>query len=183
MRDNRRALTDVQRAEAAAGLAEHVLTTPLFRRAKRIAFYLANDSELDPAPLLEHACAMGKECYLPVLHGPAFNRLWFAPYEPGDDLYLNRYGIPEPAGTTADFVNVFTLDLVLVPLVAFDGKGNRLGMGGGFYDRTFAFLKHRRFWQKPCLWGVAYSFQKVDALAGDVWDVPMAGVVTERGFG
>jgi len=181
MRQRRRNLTPRARRTAAQQLARHLGGTPLFHRARHIALYLSNDGEMDLTPLLTLARARGKQCYLPVL-SPAFhNRLWFAPWRPHTPLLPNTFGIPEPALPWRAMRPAWALDLVLTPLVAFDPEGNRLGMGGGFYDRTFAYLRQRRHWCKPHLIGVAYRFQQVAALPCQPWDVPLAGVVTEAG--
>ncbi len=91
----------------------------------------------------------------------------------------NRYGIKEPLVKSADIIGAERLDLVLMPLVAFDESGNRIGMGGGFYDRTFAF-KQSRSEKKPYLIGIAHEIQKVDAIAAEHWDVPLTMVVTDK---
>ncbi len=153
---------------------------PLFLHSQHIAIYLPNDGEMDLTPLLQRALSMGKKCYLPVLSPLFHNRLWFAPYHPGSHLSLNRFGIPEPDCNHAHMRPVWSLDLVLMPLVAFDLQGNRLGMGGGFYDRTLAYLNKRSHWRKPRLLGTAYSFQQVSQLPCESWDVPLHGVVTEH---
>ena len=143
-----------------------------------MACYLANDGELDPAPLVRRLRSSGREIYLPVLDGPL---LRFAPWTEGEPLRRNRFGIPEPA-TRHRARSALRLDVILVPLVVFDDAGNRLGMGGGFYDRTFARLQDRRAWRRPRLVGVAYGFQRVETLSARSWDVRLCGVVTERGY-
>lgn len=178
MRTLRRGLGDVAQREAAARFARILGHTPLFRRSRHIAFYLANDGELDPAILLQRAWDMKKVCYLPVI--TPGRRLWFAPYAEGDPLLLNRFGIPEPACPGQMLVNARALDLILTPLVVFDDSGHRLGMGGGFYDRTLSFLRQRRAWRKPRLMGVAHELQRVPALSTEAWDIPLDGVATER---
>jgi 5-formyltetrahydrofolate cyclo-ligase len=137
---------------------------------------------MDPAPLLERSRAMGKRLYLPVLVSPAQGHMLFAPYEPDTALAANRFGIPEPVVTAERWVLPQRLDLVLTPLVAFDTRGNRLGMGGGYYDRTFAFRRHPGHIARPHLLGLAYEMQKTDALVRRAWDVPLDGVVTETAF-
>lgn len=179
MRTKRQALSHAERAACALSLAQRIAATPLFRRSWRIACYLPVRGEMDPQPLMWHALAVGKQVYLPVLAPGTTNRLRFAPYREGDELIANRFAIPEPALPPAELVGPMSLDLVLVPLVAFDEQGNRLGMGGGYYDRTFAFLRHRRHWRRPRLLGLAYEFQKVDALATERWDIPLYGIATE----
>jgi 5-formyltetrahydrofolate cyclo-ligase len=181
MRGRRRALSLTQRRVCALTAARRVAATAWFGRSRRIAFYLANDGELDPQPLMERAWAMGKECFLPVLRPIGDDRLWFARYEPGDPLRPNRFNIPEPIARYGRGVAPWSLDLVLMPLVAFDARGNRVGMGGGFYDRTLAYLGRRKIWQRPRLLGLAYEFQRVDGLSPRPWDVPLQAVATERG--
>lgn len=160
----------------AARLARH----RLFRSSRSIAAYLPVDGEVDPSPLVALAWSMNKQVYLPVLAPFTENRLWFTRYEPDTRLVLNRFGIPEPEKIHRQRIATTALDLVLAPLVGFDAAGNRLGMGGGFYDRTFAFLRGRRCWQKPRLVGLAFECQRLPELRGASWDVPLHGVVTEE---
>ncbi len=157
----------------ARSLAARLARLHEFRAAGRIGGYLATDGELDVAPALALARRMGKETSLPVLRGPS---LGFAVHAPGAALALNRYAIAEPAGTPPRRAR--SLDVVLVPLVGFDARGNRLGMGGGFYDRTFAYLRARRRWLRPHLIGIAHPEQRVERLAAQPWDVPLTAVVT-----
>ncbi len=179
LRQQRRALSPQQRRNAAAALERRLGSHPLFLRSRHIAFYLPNDGEMDLTPLIHRAQAMGKHCYLPVLSPLYHNRLWFASYHHNSKLVQNRFGIPEPIANWADMRPAWTLDLVLTPLVAFDSAGNRLGMGGGYYDRTLAYLARRRYWRKPQLLGTAYDFQQVERLPHEPWDVPLHGIVTE----
>jgi 5-formyltetrahydrofolate cyclo-ligase len=151
----------------------------LFRSSSRIACYLAVDGELDTLPLLQRACRLGKEIYLPILPARASDRLKFARYRPGDRLVNNRFGIPEPMAGTRRILAPAKLDLVMAPLVAFDADGNRLGMGGGYYDRTFAYLHQRTRWVKPRMIGIAYDFQRQAHLPAQPWDVPLHAIATE----
>ncbi len=179
MRQRRRSLPATAKRAAAHALARRVTCSTLLQRHQHIAFYLANDGEMDLMPLIRRAWAMGKHCYLPVL-SPAFhNRLWFARFTPDTPLAPNQFRIAEPVARWCDMRPAWTLDLVLTPLVAFDLDGNRLGMGGGFYDRTLAYLARRSRWRKPHLVGVAYEFQRAPALPHAPWDVPLHGVITE----
>ena len=179
MREKRRMLSAEQRRESAEQFAHHFSRSKTFLTSQRIAFYMANDGELDPAILFNVASAMGKSCYLPVLTANHDKSLLFARYESGDPLAFNKYGIPEPQVAARDRVKARSLDLIIVPLVAFDSNGNRIGMGGGYYDRTFGFLKSRQQWMKPKLVGVGYDFQEVDALDAESWDVPLAFICTD----
>ena len=181
LRQQRRSLDERERSELSSAAIKSLANHRLFRAAKHIACYLPNDGELDLTPLMTQAWAMGKTVYLPVLSSIHRNHLHFLPYEPDDTLALNRFGIPEPIIRSRRIIDIKRLDLVFAPLVAFDDNGNRLGMGGGFYDRSFAFLRRRRFWRKPRLIGIAYDFQKTAGLTGNPWDVPLDGVATESG--
>lgn len=154
-----------------------MINSPEFARAKTVACYLANDGEIDLGRVIEAIWARGKTAYVPVLFTP---KLWFYPLSPDTPLQRNRFGIWEPALAPSARCHVHRLDLVLVPLVAFDSSGNRLGMGGGYYDQTFGFQLVRKYWKRPTLLGVAYELQRKDDIAAQRWDVPLAGVVTER---
>ncbi|PKM46594.1 MAG: 5-formyltetrahydrofolate cyclo-ligase [Gammaproteobacteria bacterium HGW-Gammaproteobacteria-1] len=180
MRRRRRALSRAEARQAARALARQLGNSTLFLRSRHIAFYLANDGEMDLMPLIERAWAMGKHCYLPVLSPTFHNRLWFARFLPDTALAPNRFRIPEPLGRGHELRPAWSIDLMLTPLVAFDGIGNRLGMGGGFYDRTLAYLLRRDCWHKPELMGIAYEFQRQDRLPHAPWDVPLHGVATDQ---
>lgn len=155
------------------------VSSPVFRNSGRIGVYLPNDGEMDPRPLLRRAWSMGKRCYLPVLDTLGSNRLWFVPYHAGDALRINRYDILEPVRPARDRVRAGALDLILAPLVAFDRQGHRLGMGGGYYDRSLAFLRHRRYWRRPRLYGLAFEFQRVERLSAAAWDVALDGCFSD----
>lgn len=180
LRAARRALTPVQRRQYAEDCARRLIGHTAFRNARRIAAYLPADGELDTAPLIERAWAMGKQVYLPVLLPQGENRLWFARYEPDTPLRRNRFDIPEPDRAPHTRIAPLALDLVLTPLVGFDAQGHRLGMGGGFYDRSFAYLLRHRYWLRPRLVGLAYAFQRVDRLPAQDWDVPLRAIATDR---
>jgi 5-formyltetrahydrofolate cyclo-ligase len=154
----------------------------LFLRSRHIALYLANDGEVDLSKVVQQARARGKHVYLPVLSPTFHNRLWFAPYATHTRLARNCFGILEPAARWQTTRPLWSLDLALVPLVGFDRQGNRLGMGGGFYDRSLAYLCRRDVWRKPRLVGVAYAFQECEQLIAEPWDVPLAAVVTDTQF-
>lgn len=177
----RRELSPEEQRLHAAALARNVSRLALFRRAERIALYYPVQGEADPLPLLDRAVAMGKRVYLPVLPHYSLHRLWFAPYEEGMAMIPNRFGIPEPDVTKRELIGPMRLDLVITPLVAFDERGHRMGMGGGFYDRTFAYLTKRGGWRKPRMLGFAHQFQRVERIERQPWDVPLDGVATELG--
>ncbi len=154
----------------------------MFIRGRRIAFYLPNDGEPDLWPLIELAWRRGKDCYVPVLDKIVTRRLLFAPLRPGQPMRPNRFDIPEPVAQDRERLRSGRLDLILMPLVGFDADGHRLGMGGGFYDRTLAYLRTRRHRPRPHLMGIAFECQRVDALPARPWDVPLQSVATECGL-
>ena len=180
LRQARRALTPAQQREAARGLYRQLAQHPLFRRARHIALYLPNDGEIDPRLLLRAAQRRGKATYLPVLSPWPQTKMVFQRIRPGEKLRPNRFRILEPRMNIARQRKVWTLDLVLLPLVGFDDAGGRLGMGGGFYDRSLTYLARRKQWRKPTLLGLAHECQKVERLAQASWDVPLQGTVSDR---
>ncbi|MDT9635642.1 MULTISPECIES: 5-formyltetrahydrofolate cyclo-ligase [Pseudomonas] len=180
LRKARRALTPSEQRQAAHGLYRQLAQHPLFRRAKHISLYLPTDGEIDPRLLLRAAQRRGKVTYLPVLSAWPRTKMVFQRVKPGETLLPNRFRILEPRVNARRQRKVWALDLVLLPLVGFDDAGGRLGMGGGFYDRSLAYLARRQGWRKPTLLGLAHECQKVDRLAQASWDVPLAGTVTDR---
>jgi 5-formyltetrahydrofolate cyclo-ligase len=180
LRAQRQSLSAEDQKLAARALAANLAGARLFHVSRRIACYLPNDGEIDTRLVIEHIRRLRKILYLPVLSPLAHDRLWFAEAKPKTKLVPNRFGIPEPAVPARNLVRAQELDLILMPLVGFDDHGNRLGMGGGFYDRSLEFLRHRHRWHKPQVLGIAYDFQRVNGLAPDPWDIPVQGVVTDR---
>ncbi|WP_041521763.1 5-formyltetrahydrofolate cyclo-ligase [Gilvimarinus agarilyticus] len=182
LRARRRALSPAAQAKASAGLLRQLQLQPWFNSAKRIALYWPSDGEIDPRPVAARAWQHHKRCYLPVLHPWLKRRLWFTPFALRTRFAPNRFGIPEPVGPVRAPLNNRHLDVVLLPLVGFDRTGGRLGMGGGFYDTTFAAKRRAKGFKRPRLVGVAHSCQEVDALELASWDVPLDGIATEREY-
>lgn len=178
IRNQRRLIPPHLRQQADKAVKEQVLRLVHYRLAQHIAFYLAQDGEIDPQALLQEAEQTGKNCYLPVLHPRKTHTLYFMPYTSGDQLVANRYGILEPVFDETKIFPTFKLDLVIVPLVAFDAHYNRLGMGKGYYDRTFAFLNTPARVEKPYLLGVAHKIQQVHHLAVEAHDVRLNAVIS-----
>jgi 5-formyltetrahydrofolate cyclo-ligase len=163
-------------------MTRRVLNDPVFLSARHIGFYMASDGELDPAQLLTNAHILGKKCYLPLVSDQLLrwrkSPLLFQQFEPlSDQLARNRYGILEPCYDPHRIIAVEMLDILFLPLVGFDRAGNRIGMGAGFYDRSLSGLE-RRF-HRPRLVGLGYSFQEVEKIEPDDWDIPLDAVVTE----
>jgi len=178
-RRQRQSLSPQIQQQHSQSLCQNITKEKSYKNSQHIAVYLANDGEIDSALLIEHALFLRKTIYLPVL-SPLKNSLYFAPYTVGDHLKLNRFSIPEPVCRPSDWKTASQLDLLLLPLVAFDDQGNRMGMGGGFYDRTLAYLRHRQHWRKPVLMGLAHEIQKVELLDAQSWDIPLDVIVTEK---
>jgi 5-formyltetrahydrofolate cyclo-ligase len=182
LRGQRRALSRHAQRQAAQGLFKQLTQHPLFRRARHIALYLPNDGEIDPRPLLRAAQQRGKATYLPVLSPWPRSKMVFQRIRANQRLQKNRFGIDEPRRNPKQQRKVWALDLLLLPLVGFDRQGSRLGMGGGFYDRSLAYRALRKNWHKPALLGLAHECQQVDRLAMASWDVPLQGTVTDKAW-
>jgi len=182
LRQARRQLSPTQQRLAARDLYRQLAQHPVFRRARHIAFYLPNDGEIDPRPLMLEAQRRGKATYLPVLNAWPRTRMVFQRLMPNERLAPNRFGIAEPALRPNRQRRIWTLDLVLMPLVGFDEDGGRLGMGGGFYDRSLAYRGRRKNGHKPTLLGLAHECQKVDRLPLEPWDVSLQATVTDQSW-
>lgn len=174
-RELRAALDREQLARAADELCRRILALDEYRQASRIAAYYAVNGEIGLSPLIDQALAAGKQIYLPNLDQLA---LRFAPFFHGQKMRINKFRLPEPDVSDEQMLAPEELDLVLVPLVVFDAERNRVGMGGGYYDRSFEFRKDTET-SSPTLVGVAHELQKVDKLVAQDWDVRMDMVVTD----
>lgn len=179
IRQKRRALSAHQQTIHARQLSRQISRCERFRNCNRVALYLANDGEIDPTGAINLAWKMGKEVYLPVL-SPLKDQLYFSRYTAGMRMRNNRFDIYEPDSTPRQWLTAQQVDLLFLPLVAFDGFGNRLGMGGGFYDRTLAYLRRRRAIKKPHLIGLAHELQYVKKISSEPWDIPLETIITER---
>ena len=179
LRRKRNLLSQPDQTSHALGLANNLLHSRLYKRSKHIAAYLPADGEIDPGHLIRHAWRSNKKVYLPIL-APFNKRLYFAPYRLNCCMKLNRFKIAEPDIHPRHWLKAQQLDLILMPLVGFDLQGNRLGMGGGFYDRSLNFTWYRKSSYSPFLIGLAHQLQQVDQLPHQAHDVPMSMVVTEQ---
>jgi 5-formyltetrahydrofolate cyclo-ligase len=184
IRQGRAKLDPVWCEASSALICKHLAETWLYRRANRIAFYFAQHNEVNLELLMHQAWSSHKQVYLPILGLRYSGQLWFVPCQADTPLYKNRFGILEPVHATHERrTSLRSLDLILMPLVAFDRQGNRLGMGGGFYDKTLSSLQTScKRWSRPKRIGIAYDMQGVESIAGEAWDVPLDGVVTESGL-
>ena len=179
LRQRRRELTARQQQGASTALHQNLDQLPKFRQARRIAYYLANDGEISPHLAIANAQRRGQHTYLPVLHPLKYNRLYFACHRRQSGLQRNRFGIFEPQLSKNSVAAIWTLDIILLPLVAFDRSGNRLGMGGGFYDRSLARLSESNM-KRPLLIGLAHHCQEVAHLEAQNWDIPLDIIASDK---
>ena len=177
LRQQRNALTPHLRQRFNQCINQHLLNSKLLQRASSIACYLANDGEPSLDAFIQAATQSKCTIYLPVLDD---RKLSFAAYQFGDQLSKNQFNIPEP--TSKCFIAAERLPVILVPLVGFDAKGNRLGMGGGYYDRSLSFMKQPDAQNTPLLIGIAYQAQHTIRLDAQPWDIPLDAVITENGI-
>ena len=169
-------LETAQLESAANALAEQILSLADYHSAQRVAAYFAVNGEIGLSPIIDHALAQGKEVYLPNLDQRS---LRFSPYFHDQKMRNNKFRLPEPDVEDSEMLAPEALDLVLAPLVVFDRDRNRIGMGGGFYDRSFAFRKHAES-TRPVLIGVAHELQKVNRIVPEDWDVRLDLIVTDQ---
>ncbi|WP_240221008.1 5-formyltetrahydrofolate cyclo-ligase [Rheinheimera hassiensis] len=175
IRKRRQQLSAGAQQQAATDLAAKVLASDIIAPGQHIALYLANDGELDTYPLIQALWQLGKSVYLPVLHPFVAGYLLFVRYDKDTLLSPNKFGIPEPFPACHRLIPLQQLDIIFTPLVAFDAAGNRLGMGGGFYDRTLSQLPPESHCQ---VIGLAHNCQQVDAVPGEAWDIPLKQIIT-----
>lgn len=177
LRQRRALLPPGERLAAAADVARHLGEQASLREPGYVGGYWAVGGEL-PLHAVQLRLAPGQAWCLPMVQDDGSLR--FGPWRAGDPVRHNRFGIPEPALDPASTLEPQALAWVLVPLLGFDARGHRLGMGAGYYDRAFAF---RREGGGPLLVGVGYGWQALEQpLEAMPWDVPLDAVVTERGF-
>ena len=169
IRKTRANLTALQQQQAEDSITQQALALIEERNAQHIALYVSFDGEISTEKLIKTLWAQGKQVYLPVLHPFNPNHLLFLRYLPDTPMLKNKFGIWELKLNVQSVLPLEELDILFTPLVAFDKQGNRLGMGGGFYDRT---LQH---WQKSSFIpvGLAHQCQQVEQLPTEAWDVPL----------
>jgi len=181
IRRQRLQLSAAQQRQHAFLVSNNLSRLRHFQKARRIALYLSANGELDPSPIVDICRHSSKQIYLPVLHPFRHGQLFFCEWRESALLRPNRFDIHEPGCHGNGRIPLRSLDLILVPLVAFDALGQRVGMGGGFYDRTLGKARINSTWKRPCLIGIAHELQRIPAVKAQKWDVPLDAVVTEVG--
>ena len=169
IRKTRANLTALQQQQAEDSITQQALALIEERNAQHIALYLSFDGEISTDKLIKILWAQGKQVYLPVLHPFNPNHLLFLRYLPDTPMLKNKFGIWEPKFNVQNVLPLDELDILFTPLVAFDKQGNRLGMGGGFYDRTLQNWQNSSF--IPV--GLAHQCQQVEQIPTEAWDVPL----------
>ncbi len=171
LRQKRRAISPANRKKFSHKLLAQCKKSGILRHSKKIALYLPNDGEIDTIDIQNFCIQHQIELYLPILSGKI---LKFAKLSL--PLKVNKFGIYEPNIT--QLISLKKLNLILLPLVGFDARKNRIGMGGGFYDQTLAFKKHQKMMKNPKLYGLAFDCQHVEKINTQEWDVPLDLVIT-----
>lgn len=179
LRAQRRTLAPRDHDRRSRLTAKAIERLPQFSAGRRVALYLPFDREVDTARLIAAARRRGVHLYVPVVIDRRHRRLAFCPLS--GKTRRGTFGIRIPDRADAPLAARW-LDLVIVPLVGVDRAGRRLGMGGGFYDRLFAFRGHRKHWRRPRLIGLAFDCQRVDSVQADIWDLWLDAVATESGI-
>ena len=176
IRSTRRNLAEAQQVADAAKLFTHLIQHAKVKEALHIGISLASDGEIDTHEFIKWCWAQKKHVYLPVIHPFSKGHLLFLEYTPETDMVVNKYGISEPKLTQLHACAMKKLDLVFTPLVAFDLQGNRIGMGGGYYDRMLSPWFKEKKGAYPI--GLAHDCQQVTSLPIEKWDIPLPEIIT-----
>lgn len=177
MQARRDGLDARQRIAAAAGVFRSLQQLPEFLTDPNVAGYWAIRGELPLNLAVASLRRNGQHYFLPVL-GKG-KQLHFAEYPEGAGLRSNRFGIPEPDTDASSRHDAGDMDVILLPLLAFDRRGHRLGTGGGWYDRSLAFLRDAKRPSRPLLVGVGYAFEETDTVPVQSWDIDLDYVATD----
>jgi len=163
------------RSQLSEKITANIIDSDFFSEAKNIAIFVPMKTEVDTWPLINCAWQQKKRIFAPITQKNL--NLSFHQFVDESDLSTNKMGLQEPLD--GELIPADELDLVLVPLVAFDSQYNRIGMGGGYYDRTFSFLKQNTNASRPKLVGVAFECQRVERITPNPWDIRLLSVITE----
>ena len=178
---SRKNLTPVFQENAANALCFTLQNDVAIKNAKNIAVYLASNAELDLQPFIQWCWQQNKQVYLPVVHPFSKGNLLFLRYHRNSTMVMNQYNIAEPTLDVRDIIPMTQLDLILTPLVGFDVTGARIGMGGGYYDRTLVkwyehYLSNQAYTPFPI--GIAHDCQQVNNVPIESWDIPLPKIIT-----
>lgn len=179
IRQKRQKLSQAEQSLAADAIKVNISQHLKAHKKCHIGIYLSNDGELDTSLIIKQLWDEGHTLYLPLIHPFCSGYLLFQKYEKNSPMTPNRYGILEPQLNCSQVSPVTQLDILFTPLVGFDLAGNRLGMGGGYYDRTLANY-YRNELTKPDIIGLAHECQQVKQLPTESWDVPLKTIITPK---
>jgi len=176
IKEKRSQLSEKELHLTSKAITERIRSFKFPKELTKIGIYYAVNNEVDVHPLCKILWQESKRVYLPIVEK---KKLLFGEYRDTSNLKNNRFKIPEPIVGIESQISAFELDLIFMPLVAFDPMGNRIGMGGGFYDRTLDNKQLDNDLKKPILVGVAYEFQKQNQIQPNPWDIPLDMIFTE----
>ena len=176
IRNKRQSLSAEFQALAGRQLADKLSQHLRVKQSCNIAIFLSNDGEINTMLFIEWCWANNKKVYLPVIHPFSKGHLLFIRYYPNTKMIKNKYGILEPALNAQNIIDPLQLDIIFTPLVAFDKLGNRLGMGGGYYDRLLAPWFKNKIGGIPI--GLAHDIQQVKQIPLEAWDIPLPEIIT-----
>ena len=176
IKEKRSQLSEKELHLTSKAITERIRSFKFPKELTKIGIYYAVNNEVDVHPLCKILWQESKRVYLPIVEK---KKLLVGEYRDTSNLKNNRFKIPEPIVGIESQISAFELDLIFMPLVAFDPMGNRIGMGGGFYDRTLDNKQLDNDLKKPILVGVAYEFQKQNKIQPNSWDIPLDMIFTE----
>lgn len=180
LRTHRQQLSREAVTDASVAVAKKILLLSEFQKAKHTAFYAAQENEIDLSIIFHKALALNQSLYLPVFSEQNTRCLSFYRIDRQTTYVKNQFSIDEPVINHEKIMPPEQLDVIFLPLVAFDAQCHRVGRGAGCYDRCLGFTLQTPKNKRPILIGLAYEFQKVEKLIPESWDVPMDYVATEE---
>ncbi len=178
LRKKRQALSSLNKKIFSEQILTHLSKLKL-NTSQNVGIYLSTEDELSTAPLIDALLSKNIKLYVPILHPILKRTLWFQEYASSTQTCLNKYHIKEPIFDSRKIIAPWELDIVMMPLVAFDHQGNRLGMGGGFYDTSFRFNSVHKI---STFIGLAYGFQRIGNCPTEPWDIKLDGILTPEYF-
>ena len=168
-------MQDDDRARSSEIICQRVLHSRVFLSSRRVGCYLPMRDEVDTCSIVERAWRANKRIFVPVLRPKC--KMLFREIGPESRLERNIYGVWEPV--SGEIVDPRTLNVVITPTVAFDRQNNRIGMGGGNFDRCFSFLRYRKHWLQPKLVGIAFACQEIEKIEPNPWDIRLYMVFSD----
>lgn len=178
IRQRRNHLSSAEQGLASTNALRHLQQLPELQSSQNIAIYLSADGELDTQPIIEFLWQQGVNVYLPVLHPFSKGHLLFLKYTKQTPMVKNKFNIQEPKLDQTQLIPIAQLDIIFTPLVAFDETGQRLGMGGGYYDRSLENWFKTGKGATPI--GIAHNCQQVDNIPSESWDIPLPMIITPQ---